>query len=689
MAEEHTAARLFEGDPLPAWTCDPHTLRVLEATPDAAGLFTDGTGGVVGRSVADLVAPEESAGLRTWLRTAGAASRTRVFRSARPGTVTHVEFAVRRAVREGAEVILCHGRDASAQRASEARARGWEESYRALALGANDGMWEIDLLARRVRVSPRLAGMLGLGEADLSGDPEGWLGLIHPEDRPDVDLEMDLHLKGLTPHVERECRMRARDGTYRWVLLRGEAVRDDDGVAVRLAGSQTDIGDRKRFEEQFVEHALYDGLTGLANRVLFADRLAFMLARLRRDPRLEFAVFYLDIDRFTAINQGLGHACGDAVLREAGRRIADAAGSGATVARFGGDDFALLIEDPEAVSEPIARARGLLARLDEPFRVGGEEVFAQASIGVVVCSDPDEGLEDVIRDAETAMRRAREDGPGTAVLFVPGMQVDAAQRRRVETELRRGVSRGEIVPHFQPIVSLRDMRIVGAEALARWAHPERGLLSPGDFIPVAEQTGLITEIGEIVLSTACARCRSWLDDRVSDVSVSVNLSARQFVPDRLPSVVAGTLADSGLEPRHLELEVTESAVMQDPDTSLAMIREVSACGVRFSMDDFGTGYSSLSYLKRYPFDSIKIDRSFVTDVASDADSAMMVAAIVGLSHGFKMSVVAEGVETLEQLDFLRALRCDRVQGFLTGRPMPGDDFVDLLHAGLPRYLARA
>lgn len=689
MTEEDEPMILFEEDPLPAWVCDPLTLRVLFATPDASALFADGTGTIVGSSAADLVAPEESAALRTWLRAAGVASRTRIFRCGRPGGVAHVEFAVRRATRGGVERILCHGRDATAQCDAQARARGWEERYKALTLGANDGMWEIDLPAQRLRVSPRLAAMVGLDEDDLSGDPEGWLGLVHPDDRPDVDLEIDLHLKGLTPHVERECRMLARDGTYRWVLLRGEAVRDGDGVAVRLAGSQTDIGDRKRFEEQFVAHALYDPLTGLANRALFTDRLAFMLARLRRDPRLQFAVFYVDIDRFTAVNQGLGHATGDAVLREVARRIAEDAGSGATVARFGGDDFALLMEEPDAVSEPLARARGLLASFGEPVRVGGEEVFARASVGVLVCSDPDTGPEDVIRDAETAMRRAQEEGPGGAVLFIPGMQVDAAQKRKIEAELRRGISLGEVVPYFQPIVSLRGMRIVGAEALARWVHPERGVVSPVDFIPVAEETGLIVELGEAVLAAACARCRSWIVNHASDVSVAVNLSALQFVPERLSAVVASALADSGLEPRHLELEVTESAVMHDPESSLAIMNDVSSYGVRFSMDDFGTGYSSLSYLRRYPFDSIKVDRSFVSDVATDADSAMMVAAIVGLSHGFKASVVAEGVETVEQLDFLRALRCDQVQGFLLGRPMPPDDFAALLDTGLPGYLLRA
>ncbi|HEU5357809.1 MAG TPA: EAL domain-containing protein [Gemmatimonadales bacterium] len=570
-------------------------------------------------------------------------------------------------------------RDITQRKRSEEALRESEERYALAERGANDGLWDWNLRTGRVYFSPRWKAMIGAAEHEVGTAPEEWFGRVHPDELEQLKMDIDLHVTGHTPHLETEHRMRHRDGLYRWVLTRGLAVRDSTGRAYRLAGSQTDITARKSVEEQLLHDAFHDPLTGLPNRALFMDRLGHAIRRGRRSDSRS-AVLFLDLDRFKVVNDSLGHVRGDQLLVAIARRLEDCVRPGDTVARLGGDEFVVLLDEVPTVEEAEEIAGRIQESLDVPFQLAGQEVYTTASIGIAISSTGHERAEDLLRDADTAMYDAKAQGKATHRVFHQGMHSHAMTQLQLETDLRRALDRGELVLFYQPIVSLAHGRVTGFEALVRWRHPERGFLGPEEFIPLAEETGLIQRIGQWVLGEACRTLRGWLDQHpgYGPLSVSVNISARQFQTPELVAEVAAVLTDVPLPPGALRLEITEGTIMGQAESSVAVLRGLKQAGVQVQVDDFGTGYSSLSYLQRFQLDALKIDRSFVGALGNPGENPEIVRTIITLAKNLGMAVIAEGVETPRQRTILQQLGCDYVQGWLFSHPLDVEAAAALL-----------
>jgi diguanylate cyclase (GGDEF)-like protein/PAS domain S-box-containing protein len=562
--------------------------------------------------------------------------------------------AVKRALEEA--------RERSARKRAEEALRRSEERYALAALGANDGLWDWDLVADSVYFSPRWKSMLGWREGEVGDAPREWLERVHPQDLPGLKARFDAHLEGRSEHLESEYRMTHRDGGYRWMLCRGLAVRDRLGRPQRMAGSQTDITQRKAAEAQLLHDALHDSLTGLPNRASFMDRLSFVIGQSARHPDHRFAVLFLDLDRFKVVNDSLGHLVGDQLLITIARKLEGCLRQGDTVARLGGDEFALLLDSIRDVTYATRLAERIHRELEPALHLSGHEVFSSASIGIALSTTGYVRPEDMLRDADTAMYRAKALGRARHAVFDQAMHARAVELLRLETDLRRALERSEFRLHYQPVISLAERRVVSFEGLIRWSHPEKGMVAPGDFIGLAEETGLIVPVGAWVLREACRQMTAWADPLRRAPLVSVNLSPRQLAQPGLVAEVRRTLEDTGLEPGRLGVEITESALMEGGDVR-ARLLELRGLGARLYLDDFGTGYSSLSYLIRFPIDVLKIDASFVRGIESDPEKVEIVRSILTIGHNLRMQVVAEGVENARQADLLSELGCDYGQGF--------------------------
>ena len=569
--------------------------------------------------------------------------------------------------------------DATERRRSELRLMESEERYALASAGANDGLWDWNLSTNRLYFSSRWKRMLAVPEDEVGDEPSEWLDRVHADDIERLSALLESHLAGTTPHFECEHRIRRGADDYIWVAARGLAVRDGLGRATRIAGSLTDVTDRKYQEARAVHDALHDPLTQLSNRALFLDRVAQALARARRAGAGRFAVLCLDLDRFKLVNDSLGHRQGDALLAAVGRRLVEIAGTGETVARLGGDEFAILVDEVAGPVEARALAERLLADLGKPIAIDGRSLVVTGSVGLALFDQVYERPEDMMRDAELAMYRAKSLGKARAELFHPSLHSHAVHLLTLENDLRHAIDRNELQLFFQPIIFLKSGRIAGFEALVRWRHPRRGLLGPVEFITLAEETGLIGQIGAWVLEEACRRMRDWQKRYPSDpqLTVSVNLSIRQFNQIDLVTEIVETLTRSGWRGGRLKLELTETALMQNATRAAHILHQLKAADIDVSLDDFGTGYSSLSYLHALPFDTLKIDKSFVAGMA-ERSKLEIVRAILLLAHNLKMDVVAEGVETIEQLAQLRALDCEYAQGYLFAPPLDAEAAEKLL-----------
>jgi diguanylate cyclase (GGDEF)-like protein/PAS domain S-box-containing protein len=590
----------------------------------------------------------------------------------------------------------------------EAALRVSEERYALAVSGAKDGLWDWNLQTNEVYFSSRWKSMLG-NDKQFSNSPEAWYNLVHPDEIERLKIEISTHIEGLTPHFESEYRVMHQDGNYRWMLSRGLAVRDLQGKAYRIAGCQTDITERKLAEAQLLHDAFHDALTGLPNRALFIDRLSHAAMRVKRHDNSVFAVLFVDLDRFKVINDSLGHLSGDQLLIAVAERLKHCLRSGDTLSRLGGDEFTILLEDIKDGTEATDIAERIQASLRLPFSLSVHEVFVTASIGIVLSPTGYEQQEDLLRDADTAMYRAKANGRACYRVFDKSMHLRAVTLLQVENDLRRAVQSlaklpshsqsnmcprtseemaGEFRVHYQSIVSLASGKITGFEALLRWQHPDRGLLSPAEFIPIAEETGLIVPLGYWVLRTACYQARAWQGSfpTIPPLTISVNLSTKQFLQPNLIGQIEQILGESGLEACSLRLEITESAIMENSETAATMLLQLRSMGIEIYIDDFGTGYSSLSYLQRFPVNALKIDRSFISRMGVEGEDSEIVRTIVMLADKLGIDVVAEGVETAEQLEQLREICCVQAQGqgYFFSKPLDSQA-AETLIANLPNW----
>ena len=561
---------------------------------------------------------------------------------------------------------------------AEGALRQSEERYALAARGANDGLWDWCLETDRLYFSQRWKSMLGYDNDEVKDTPDDWLLRVHPDDRARVKSELACHRAGDSPEFESEHRMLHSNGEYRWVLSRGIAVGDRKGAMIRMAGSQTDI----------TENRVSDPLTGLPNRILFAEKLSRSLDRSRRECDFLFAVLFLDLDRFKVINDSLGHLAGDQLLISIAQRLKHcvrledtvAKAGDCVIARLGGDEFAVLLDGIRDAANATCVAERIQKELSGSHTLGGREIFTTVSIGIAV-GNPGYGQpEEILRDADTAMYRAKSLGKARSEVFDAEMRVCAVARLELETDLRRALDRGEFLVHYQPKVLLQTQQIIGFEALLRWQHPTRGLIPPGEFIPVAEETGLIIPLGQWVLEEACRQTKKWQSENPLDppLTISVNLSTKQFLQPDLAGQIALALKNTGLDPGTLQLEITESVLIDESRSTEETLLKLKEMNIGLKIDDFGTGYSSLNYLQRLPFDTLKIDRSFLTGMGASGESLAIVRTIISLAQNLGMTVVAEGIETAEQLIQLLSLGCCYGQGYYFSKPVNPSDAAALL-----------
>jgi len=557
-----------------------------------------------------------------------------------------------------------------------------DSRYELAVRAANDGIWDWDLVADTVYFSPRWHAIVGRTAPVDDASPRAWFDLVHPADLEPLRAAIQAHLEGRAPHLRAEHRMRHADGDWRWVLTRGLAARGADGAPNRLAGSMSDVNERHLAQQRLEHDALHDGLTGLPNRTLFMDRVQQRLLRVTRDPGATCAVLFLDVDRFKLVNDSLGHAVGDRLLVALAARVATALRPGDTVARLGGDEFAVLLEDIAGRAEATLVAQRILRSLDPPFAIDGHGLFASVSIGIAL-QGRDLDPAHLLANADIAMYDAKRRGRGRCALFDDGMRRRTVDRLARENALRHAVDEALLTIHYQPIVSLASGEIRGMEALARW--PEGwGPVPPSEFIAIAEETGIIGSLGQHVLRVALAALAGWRREGLvaDDVCMSVNLSARQLDDPGLAAGVQATIARAQLPPNALKLEITESALISEPERTRDVFAQVCAGGIGLHLDDFGTGYSSLSALHRLPVDALKIDRSFVADLAAGDDdvdgSEVIIRSTVAMAHSLGLPVIAEGIETPGQLRRLRALGCEFGQGHLFSVALSATDIAALL-----------
>jgi diguanylate cyclase (GGDEF)-like protein/PAS domain S-box-containing protein len=540
---------------------------------------------------------------------------------------------------------------------------------------------EVGVAGRWLYVSAGVQAILGFSAREWIEDPGLWARQMHPEDRDRVFAREESLIDPAAPD---EYRMRHRDGATVWVRDEAALVTDAQG-RVRWHGVISDITDRKLAEAELERRAeviryqaLHDPLTSLPNRVLFLDRLGQALTR----PGAQVAVVLLDIDNFKLVNDSLGHSAGDELLMKIAPRLQTALRPGDTIARLGGDEFVVLLDQiPDEDAAALIAGR-IVAAFEAPFELGAGEHFAKASLGIAIADAADSPPASLIRDADAAMYEAKARGRARFEIFDRAMRARTVQRLSVENDLRRALDRDELDLLYQPIVSLRDGSIVAVEALLRWRHPERGLLGPAEFIPIAEESGLIEPIERWVLRAACGQAGRWHAMRPDSrqLGLSVNLSARHFAQRELETTVAKVLAETGIEPTSLRLEITESVLLEKSEGAGETIERLERLGVRFVLDDFGTGYSSLAYLSGLPIDGLKVDRSFVQSLGGEGRSTAITTAIVRMAQALALEVIAEGVETERQLAALCELGCELAQGFYFYRPMPAPAISELLRA---------
>ena len=550
------------------------------------------------------------------------------------------------------------------------------------------GNWEWDLKSGELHWSEEMYHLFGIDPGNWAPTRDKQLERVHPSDKDTVSRALVEALRNVRPY-SLDFRIVLPDGTERSVHEEAEVIFDKNRTAVRMLGATQDISDRKEVEGQIRLLAYYDGLTLLPNRRLFMEKLDLALENARRREG-SLAVLFLDLDRFKQINDTLGHSAGDRLLQGVAERLrkclrsSDAVARGEAmnltddVARLGGDEFIVSITNIARGEDAARVARRVQEALEPPFKLDENEVFVTASIGISLFPQDGDDLESLLKNADSAMYHAKDAGRSNYQFYSKSMNAAALQKLTLENKLRRALEREEFQLYFQPQIDVRSWSIIGAEALIRWRHPDLGLVPPAEFIGLAEETGLILPIGEWVLHTACAQAKAWQDAGHGPLVMAVNISGRQFRGKNLAQTIGQTIGACALDPRRIELEITESVLMHSVDETVNTLKTLRAMGPRIAVDDFGTGYSSLSYLRRFPIDTLKLDQSFIQDSVKDRGTAAIVAGVIDMAHGLGLEVIAEGVETAEQRTLLFQDGCHIMQGYLFGRPVPAPEFEQLL-----------
>jgi diguanylate cyclase (GGDEF)-like protein/PAS domain S-box-containing protein len=546
-----------------------------------------------------------------------------------------------------------------------------EEKFRVIAENVEDLIVLLDTEGRRLYNSPSYNKVLGHVRAGADSFAE-----VHPEDRERIRKVFEQTVKTGIGH-RTQFRFLLKDGSVRHIESQGSVIRDSHGKVSKVVVVSRDITERKHAEAHIRHLAHHDGLTGLPNRILLADRLGLAIVQANREHR-RAGVLFIDLDRFKEVNDKLGHQAGDRLLQTVAERLTASVREGDTVARLGGDEFVVLLPNIRDHGDTQRVANKILENVSRPYTLEAQAFMVTPSIGIAVFPDDGANVEDLMRNADAAMYHAKQMGRNNCQFFNPALSPVSNVRFTLESQLHRALEQDQLRLHYQPIVDVKGGEIRSVEALLRWQQPGGGLSLPGKLIPIAEESGLIVPIGEWVLKTACETAMRFREIGMPNLRMAVNLSPRHFRKKDLASHIAKVLKECGLGPHNLELEVTENVIMEFGEESVAVLRAVKETGVALTVDDFGTGYSSLSYLKHFPVDRLKVDKVFVREVTSDADDAAIVTAVVAMAHGLELKVVAEGVETQGQLDFLRAHDCDEAQGSYFSPPLTADELLRTL-----------
>jgi diguanylate cyclase (GGDEF)-like protein/PAS domain S-box-containing protein len=570
------------------------------------------------------------------------------------------------------------------RKTAEEKLRVSQERFELITRATSDAIWDWNLQTNEVWWNEGFKKLFGYRPEEMGNEVSSWAERLHPDDAGRVIHDIHLHIASGNHNWTDEYRFRRRDGSYASVIDRGYVVYGPENEPMRMLGSMMDVTERKSLEEQLTHQALHDPLTKIANRVLFRDRVDHALSRLFR-AKGSLAVLFLDLDNFKAINDSLGHAAGDKLLVAVAERLQDCLRNSDTAARLGGDEFAVLVESMHEAEEAQMIAERIMAVFGEPFIIDGKEVHVGTSIGIACNTQPTINSDELLRNADLAMYMAKNEGKGHFVIFEPKMHEALMARIELEEDLRRGIANEEFVVHYQPIVALGSSDMLGMEALVRWQHPKFGLLPPMTFIPLAEETNLIVPLGEWILGEACRQAQIWRDNYLGsyDISITVNISIRQFQQKELVEIVSKALENSGLPPRSLILEITESFMMQDTEATIAKLDGLKQLGIRLAIDDFGTGYSSLSYLQRFPIDILKIDKSFIDKLGQGSEGNAVARAIIMMGDSLNLKTIAEGIEHQEQISALQKLGCEAGQGFHFAEPLTVEDMDRFLSEHRP------
>lgn len=548
-----------------------------------------------------------------------------------------------------------------------------ETRYQLAAEGANDGIWDLDVKNNKMYISTRGRNILGYDDFEGEYTMETWKSLLHPDDKSNaIKLFNDYLNREIDTYIS-AYRLKTKNGEYKWILSKGRAIWDKSDNPIRIAGSHTDITEQKRNEEKVLSLAYYDLITGLPNRAMFEKKLTLQISDSKKYNK-KCALLYFDLDDFKNINDTLGHTYGDKLLKKVAKVLMEYKKEDYTLARLGGDEFALIVTDVKDLSQLYKLANKIIDSLEKPWVLNDQEFYISTSIGIAIFPEHGKDFQTLLRNADTAMYSAKEAGKKSYRIYKEEMYKKKIEFINMKKSLRYGVKYEEFILNYQPVVDLQNDKIIGAEALIRWEHPKQGLIPPNDFIPTAEKTGIIKEIGKWTLKTACKQNKIWIDKGYKNNKVSINMSALEFKQKNLVSNIKKIMEKTGLESKYLVLEITENIILEDINYTIDVLNELKKMDIKIALDDFGTGYSSLNYLKILPIDFLKLDKSFIDNVTTKAKDQAITKCLIRLAHNIGLQVVAEGIETQEQYNYLRKINCDLGQGYFFSKPLPAEKF---------------